>query len=169
MYYCKAWGAINSNVFSHEIGHLLAGHHDLPDAGYTNIKHGYKITAINEGTVMASYSTLPNWSNPYVKYNGYPTGTLTWNYMAEVLRTEIPEKVHFYQPVNNIVLTYQDVVNLRVGDAISQNSIITSGNIVLPSNASLTMRSNETTLNAGFTVPLGAEVEIINESVIPCP
>ncbi len=160
----------DNTVFPHEIGHLLACRHenDVSATPYA-YGHGYAIPGTSYTTIMATIPNhIPHWSNPYRVYDSYETGTASWNDCARVLRDEIPEKIHFLQPENNIVITSADITNMSFGDVISEQAATLSG-VTIFNGSILKIRSNEVTINNGFTAELGAELEIISESVLDCP
>jgi len=135
--------------------------------------HGYTIPGTKYVTIMgelpdSTYDHIPHWSNPYRYYDSYATGTATSNDCARVIRDEIPEKVHFLQPENNIIITSADVNSMSFGDLISELTATCSG-ITVCNGSTLKVRSSEVTINNGFTAEMGAELEIINEGVLDCP
>ena len=156
--------------FAHEIGHLLGGGHPIGYSPYT-YGHGMHIPEINVETVMGNLwepEQIPFFSNPDLTYNGYAIGTVTSNDVGRVLEQEIPEKVGFLQPESSVTISSSDITNIAYGEVISESSA-TIQNVTISNGTGLRVRSGETTINNGFTVELGAELEIVNETVHDCP
>lgn len=171
--HAETWGAVPNRLFSHEIGHLLGCRHDN-DGTSSPYAYGHGYHYINSQTEFQTImgttwgiDYAPNFSNPDVYYNGLVTGTSNWNDCGRVCELEIPEKVGFLQPENNVSITSTDLSNVLYGDIISEQTV-TIQNAAITDGSVLIIRSDETTISSNFTVELGAELVIKNEAVHGC-
>jgi hypothetical protein len=84
-------------TFAHEFGHFVGGRHET-DSNGPAYSHGYQFTT-SLGTQVRTimYRSVPgarriqHFSNPYVTYEGSPTGTVDQNYVAQRIMEVSPD------------------------------------------------------------------------------
>lgn len=122
--------------FSHELGHNLGNHHDLPNApggGYFSYSTGHYNEAAAMRTIMAY--PCPNvtctrylyFSAPAVLVNGVPSGVENVSDNARSLSTTTPLVAHVYgSPGSPVITTQPQGQNLAVGGTINL-SVVANG------------------------------------------
>ena len=156
--------------FIHEIGHLIGCRHNPENDGNNNpydYGHGYIYPDGGWRTIMA-YSTYCNgcirkqyWSNPSITYNGVPMGTTNRCNNAKVWNIRYSEVATFKNIYNNVTITSTATPgSLNYGFIEAESNVVTSGNIILNSGQSLTIKAgNEIVFSDGFEASAGSDLD----------
>lgn len=173
--------------FGHEMGHLLGCLHDNyvdPANKPFPYGHGYIYIGENSETSWRTIMSYNNhcsdcgvscvrrsyWANPYVSYNGIPTGTVSTNNTARVWNERSTDVMAFRQPENNLTFTNSDIHNgQQYADLIARENITTSGTVNIPNGVTVKMRAgNGIFLQPGFSVGLGSQFSATTENIHDC-
>lgn len=160
----------------HEIGHLVGCRHNRSaDGANTPYKYGHGYYHYDENNYWASWRTMMSydnscqygcprilyWSNPYVSYDGLPTGTVTYENNARVWSERAGTIAAFRSEEDSVVLTAANNNSDAIYENITARVIETKLGFEILDGQTVEMRASTIRLMFGTTIHAGAKFRAI--------
>lgn len=165
-------GCAEKYSFTHEIGHNLGCQHDTITDNTSSYNHGYvhyvSGNSNNSWRTMMAYSTvcggedycnrIKYWSNPYITYQGDPTGSIPRCNNARVWNENAPNVCEYKWEPYNRTLTMQDNSNsMNYAHWKANHNITTQSGYIIKSGQVVRMSAfNSVILKAGTRITVGS-------------
>lgn len=162
----------NRFTFTHELGHIMGARHENHGSSY-NRGYVFGTSATNRlRTLMARTAAaqcnldnscrIQNFSNPGINFAGIPTGVAGDFDNARWLDENADDVQNYRQNANNLTINPETTGNNVMANYTADNSITTSGAVVVNSGGELNLRAGSAVnLNNGFTLNNGSTFGIV--------